>query len=174
VAIDLVALLRKPLPASANNIDIASAQELGHMLQEKREAAASELGVQQMVIRRAFLDTSAGLNLTQPLALKVARDKENAERAKGARRRWKAEEANAEKANSVRVRREREHIQLVKAQTRYARYQILQSHVVRPLALRRAIARRHSAVARELVANATAVEEKSSNIMESRTLDRRL
>jgi hypothetical protein len=117
VAIDPVALLRKPLPASANNIDIASAQELGHMLQEKREAAASELGVQQMVIRRAFLDTSAGLNLTQPLALKVARDKENAGRAKGASRRWKAEEANAEKANSVRVRREREHIQLVKAQT---------------------------------------------------------
>jgi hypothetical protein len=159
--IDPVALLRKPLPASANNTDIVSVQELGHMLQEKREAAASELGVQQMVIRRGFLDTSAGLNLTQPEALNLARDKENAERAKGATRRRKAEEAYAkEEANRVKVRREREHSQLVNAQARYARYQISQSHVIRPLALRRAIARRRTAVARELVAIATAAKQK--------------
>jgi hypothetical protein len=48
--IDPVALLRKPLPASANNTDIVSVQELGHVLQEKPEADASELGVQQLVI----------------------------------------------------------------------------------------------------------------------------
>jgi hypothetical protein len=54
---------------------------LGHELQDKGEAAASKLGVQQMMIRRGFLDTSACLNLTQLQALKLARDKENAERA---------------------------------------------------------------------------------------------
>jgi hypothetical protein len=134
--IDPVALLRKPLPASAKNADSVSVQELGHMLQEKREAAASELGVQQMVIRRGFLDTSAGLNLAQPEALKLARNKDNAERAKGATRIRKAEEAdNKEEANRVRVRRERENSQLVSAQTRYARSQISQSHVIQPLAL---------------------------------------
>jgi hypothetical protein len=70
--------------------------------------------VQQMVIRRGFLDTSAGLNLTQPEALNLARDKENAERAKGATRRRKAEEAYAkEEANRVKVRREREHSRVV-------------------------------------------------------------
>jgi hypothetical protein len=54
--IDPVALLRKPLPASANNTDTVSGQEPGDMLQEKRESAASKLGVQQMVIRRGFLE----------------------------------------------------------------------------------------------------------------------
>jgi DDE superfamily endonuclease len=57
--IDPVALLRKPLPASANNTETVSVLELGHMWQAKREAAASELGVQQMVIRRGFLLTQS-------------------------------------------------------------------------------------------------------------------
>jgi hypothetical protein len=105
-----VALLRKPLPASANSIDIENVQELGHMLQEKREAAVSELGVQQTVIRRGFLDhTSDGLYLTQPEALKLARDKENAERAQGGKRMRMAEKAKATDANRFRARREREH-----------------------------------------------------------------
>jgi hypothetical protein len=50
-----VALLRKPLPANAKNTETVSVLELGHMLQAKGEAAASELGVQQMVIRRGFI-----------------------------------------------------------------------------------------------------------------------
>jgi hypothetical protein len=112
-------------------------------------------------LTQQLLDTSAGLNLTQPEALKLARDKENAERPKGSTRRRKAEEANAKgEANRARVRREREHCQLVSAQTRCARYQISQSHTIRPLALRRAIARQRTAVAREVVANATAAKQK--------------
>jgi hypothetical protein len=125
-----------------------------------------------MVIRRGFLDTSAGLNLTQPEALKIAHDKENTERAKGETLRRKIEEANAkEVANRVRVRREHERSQLVSAQTLYARYRISQSHVIRPLALRRATARQRTAVARELAANATANQKYSQNEPENRRFE---
>jgi hypothetical protein len=81
--IDPVALLRKPLPASANDTDTVVSRCSANELQDKGEAAASKLGVQQMMIRRGFLDTSACLNLTLLQALRLARDKENAERAIG-------------------------------------------------------------------------------------------
>jgi DDE superfamily endonuclease len=76
-------LLSMPLPMDRQNRStIVSVTDMQVMLDEKRKKLREGMCIQPAVIKRGFVDTSAGLELTQPDVMRLVEARENTERVK--------------------------------------------------------------------------------------------
>ena len=72
-------LLKVPRPAShESSSQVMSVTEMHTLLEERRQAVAGGLHLQEVTVRRGFLSTSHGLNVTQDKALELAKGQERA------------------------------------------------------------------------------------------------
>lgn len=91
-------LLRVPRPVSHEDRTVLSVEEMSTLLEERRKSVSDGLQLQKVTIRRGWLSTSHGLNVTQAKAMELAKGQERAYALKKAAAAVKmaAKEARAE------------------------------------------------------------------------------
>jgi len=71
-------LIGQSRPFSATNLNvILSTDEMFKMLERKRQTALDMSGIQPVVLKSGFLDTSMGINLTSDTAMELIKEKED-------------------------------------------------------------------------------------------------
>ena len=119
------------------------------LLEQKRLACRSEMGIQPIVLKRGFLDTSKGLTLTSSEAMKIIEREEAIKQAKRDEVNAKRAATEAKRAlQAANKRREREEMDMAWAKRRASPYG---EPIVlpRPLSVRRAVAAKRAAERRE-------------------------
>ena len=99
----------QPRPFSSSQCDkIMKAEDIEGILEAKRMQLRKNIGLQPVVIRHGFLDTTVGLCLTSREALRMARNKDAIDMAKrGEKERREAEKAEREAALYGKVKKMR-------------------------------------------------------------------
>jgi hypothetical protein len=145
-------LLRKAMPASADDVStMVSVQDLNGILEQKRLELPTGAAAGGTVLPQGFLDTSQGLCLTSDESLRLARNKYEANQAKAAAARRKAAENEAkEVAERSAVKMRREQAEMAATRERHILYGVPMIHVVRPMEVRRAIAKARVAAHKSL------------------------
>lgn len=106
--LDPTAILGQNRPLLSECQTVATIEEMERMLEEKRVMLRSKAGLNPIVLKRGFIDTSAGVNLTSKDAMDLVSKKEDAERRRFLEARKKKASADlneARRAASVRSAR---------------------------------------------------------------------
>lgn len=97
----------RPLSSDAPT-QVATPEDMARMLEEKRAMLRTGAGIKPIVLKRGFIDTSAGINLTSEEAMAMAMRKEDDERRKylaGERKKALADIKEARRVAAVRAER---------------------------------------------------------------------
>jgi hypothetical protein len=137
------AVLHKAMPASVDYVStMVSVQDLNRILEQKRVEVVAGAAACGTVLRQGFQDTSRGLCLTSDESLRLARNKHEADQTKAAaarRKTAKKEAKEVDESSAVKIRRQQP--EMATTSERHIQYGVLLNHVVRPMEVRRAIAK---------------------------------
>jgi hypothetical protein len=121
---------------------MVSVQDLNRTLEQKRVEVVAGAAADGTLLRQGFQDTSRGLCLTFDESLRLARNKREADQTKAAAARRQTAEKEAKEVDersAVKIRRQQ--AEMAATSERHIQYGVLLNHVVRPMEVRRAIAK---------------------------------
>lgn len=145
-------LLDSPKPDGVKEGEMLSIQGMFRLLEQKRLACRYNIGIQPVVLRRGFLDTSKGLTLTSDEAMALIERGEAGKKSKHQEAETRKAAAAARNALQYAKRRKaREEMDLLCAKRR-AQLFGESFRLPRPFAVRRALAAKKAAEKREVAA----------------------
>lgn len=162
------ALLNTPRPASTiNTYKILSVCQLEELMEGRRARRREIMGIQPVVTKSGFVDTTSGLLLTSPQAMVLANQKHKNDTLRlAAKERKLAESARKEAETSDRVRVERLRHDAKALAFRIKRYGVC-DRAPKPLAVRRQIAKERTAAMKERSAKLANMQRTRDSISDS-------